>query len=58
MKYMITGSERSQGSPIKYEERPEADTGGFHAMEGTRQFQNRVVRYQSGRLGWVYDVGL
>src|SRR5438094_7480780 len=37
---------------------PEADTGGIHSMEGTRQFQDRVVRYTSGRLGWVYDVGL
>ena len=27
-------------------------------MEGTRQFQDRVVRNTSGRLGWVYDVGL
>src|SRR5439155_11561557 len=37
---------------------PEADTGSVPSMEGAWQFQDRVVRYPSGGLGWVYDVGL
>src|SRR5229473_1087633 len=37
---------------------PEADTGGFHSMEGARQFQNRVVRCASGRVGWAHVGGL
>ena len=24
-------------------------------MEGARQFQDRVIRDSSGRLGWIYD---
>src|SRR5712691_5248044 len=37
---------------------PEADTGGFHSMEGARQFQDRVVRCASGRVGWAHVGGL
>jgi hypothetical protein len=36
----------------------EADIGGFHSMEGTCQFQGRVVRCASGRVGWAYVGGL
>ena len=37
---------------------PEADPGGFHSMEGSRQFQDRGVRRASGRVGWAYVGGL
>ena len=36
----------------------ETNPRGFHAMEGTRQFQDRVVRDTRRRLGWVYVAGL
>ncbi len=34
---------------------PEANSGGFHPMEGARQFQDRDVRDPSRRLGRLYD---
>jgi hypothetical protein len=52
MKYMITWSERSPGSPIEYEN-AQADSGGLHSTEGARQLQDRDVRHTSGGLGRV-----
>jgi len=37
---------------------PQYLTGGFHSMEGARQFQDRVVRGAGGRLGWLHVGGL
>ena len=48
MKYMLTWSKRPQGSPMEYENAQKRIPRGLHAVEGARQFQDRVVRDPSG----------
>jgi len=49
MKYMLTWSERPQGSPLEYEN-ARKDSGGFHPMEGPCQFKIElfVIRVVTG----------
>src|SRR5450631_3736221 len=48
----------SAGFAYGVRECTKADPRGLHAMEGTRPFQDRAVRYPRGRLGRVYVAGL
>ncbi|WP_244524984.1 MULTISPECIES: DUF3303 domain-containing protein [Bradyrhizobium] len=58
MKYMITWSERSQGSPIEYENAQKRILEVFTQWKALRQLQDRDVRHTSGGLGRVYAAGL
>ena len=58
MKYMISWFERPQGSPTEYENAQKRILEVFGQWKATRQFQDRVVRGASGRVGWAYVGGL
>jgi hypothetical protein len=57
MKYMLTWTERPQGSPIEYENAQKRILEVFTQWKA-RQFQDRVVRDPRRRLGLVYVAGL
>ncbi|MGD0150517.1 MAG: DUF3303 family protein [Xanthobacteraceae bacterium] len=58
MKYMLSWSERPQGSPIEYENAQKRILEVFTQWKAPQQFQDRVVRYPRRRLGRVYVAGL
>jgi len=59
MKYMLSWNERSQGSPMEYENAQEADPRGVHAVESSpKNFKIELFRHSRWRLGRIPDVGL
>ena len=58
MKYMISWFERPQGSPAEYENAQKRILDVFGQWKAPSQFQDRVVRGASGRVGWAYVGGL
>ena len=54
MKYMISWFERPQGSPAEYENAQKRILEVFTQWKAPDEFQDRVVRGASGRLGRVY----
>ncbi len=53
MKYMISWFERPQGSPADYENAQKRILEVFGQWKAPAEFQDRVVRGASRRLGWV-----
>src|SRR6185369_9875673 len=42
------------GFAYRVRECPEANPGGVRSMEGAREFQDRILRDTSRRVGWAY----
>ena len=58
MKYMITWNERSQGSPIEYENAQKRILEVFTQWKAPDNFKIEMFVIRVGRLGRVYAAGL